>query len=343
VLDSDLDNTLWKGVIAEDGINGILCNGDYPGNVFDYFQMRVQELAKSGILIAICSKNSQKDIEDFWKHNNSLSLKWDSIITHRINWRDKSSNILDIAKELNIGLESIVFIDDNPTERGWVESSLPEVTVPKFPNYEYEIPSFIDGIFSKYFKKGFLLKEDKDKLLQYQTNKKRSDYISTLDSFDDYLKNLDVKITLTDLNLTNIPRVSQITMKTNQFNFTLKKFEIDELREIMTNDNKMVYCINVSDKFGDYGLTGALIGRKTNMNEFHIDNFLLSCRILGKGVEKIVVLEIMADLKKKGINKLKGKLIYSKRNEPALNFIREEFSITEKSDYAEFEKEIKNG
>jgi FkbH-like protein len=339
----DLDNTLWKGIIAEDGTNGISCDGDYPGNVFNYFQMRVQELAESGILIALCSKNAQKDIEDFWKNSTRLSLKWDSIIAHRINWRDKSSNILEIAKELNIGLESIVFIDDNPTERGWVESLLPEVTVPNFPENDFEIPSFIDKVFSKHFKKGCILKEDKDKLLQYQTNKKRTEYLNTLDSFDDYLKKLGVKITLNELNTSNIQRVSQITMKTNQFNFTLKKFDIDELIEILRIDEKIVYCINVADKFGDYGLTGVLFGSIVSSNEFYIDNFLLSCRILGKGVEKIVIDEIISDLKKRGLEKIKGKLIYSNRNEPASNFVKQEFSTTKELDYIEFEKDIKNG
>lgn len=305
----DLDNTLWGGVLGEDGSDGIQLGGDYPGNAFLEFQKFLLELKKSGILLAVCSKNNENDVFEVWNNNTNIVIKEEHLAAWRINWKNKAENIRELIKELNIGAESIIFIDDNPRERKLVKDFFPEIETPDFPNEPYRLSYFIKEITEKYFQTYDLTKEDKNKTIQYKANIDRRAFESKFSTFEDFLKNLKMELYIEKANLYTIPRISQLTQKTNQFNFTTRRYTSTDIKSICENGN-LITCLNVKDCFGDSGLTGVLIIYLNHeKKEGYIDSFLMSCRILGKGIEEAFLFSVLSQLKKEGFNLIKA--IYS--------------------------------
>lgn len=304
----DLDNTLWGGILGEDGIDGIQIGGDYPGKAFLYWQEALLQLAKSGVILTVCSKNNEDDVLEAWEKNPYMLLKKDIFSAYRINWTDKASNIKDMAEELNIGLDSFVFIDDNPTERELVKQVLPMVAVPDFPEQPYMLPIFFQQIVNNYFKVYSITEEDRKKTEQYKANAKRVQAQKGFADFDNFLKSLDIKITIEGANEFNIQRIAQMTQKTNQFNLTTKRYTDADIYGFIENGWK-IWCINVADKFGDNGITGCIM-----IDEHRIDTLLLSCRILGKEIEIVFVKKILEILSKLGIKTLNAKYIPSAKN-----------------------------
>ena len=291
----DLDNTLWGGVLGEDGIDGIKLSGDYPGKAFHYFQEAILELSKSGVILTVCSKNNEEDVLEAWDKNPFMVLKKDNFATWRINWMDKATNIKELAEELNIGLDSFVFVDDNPTERELIRQSLPMVEVPEFPAQPYELPLFFKDLVEKYFRVYSLTAEDKKKTEQYKANAQRAQAQRSFVDLDSFLESLDIQITIEEANDFNIPRIAQMTQKTNQFNLTTKRYTDADVRSFVERGWK-IWCISVADKFGDNGITGCIM-----VNGDTIDSFLLSCRILGKGIERAFLNKILSILRGSGI------------------------------------------
>lgn len=310
----DLDNTLWGGVLGEDGIEGIKLGGDYPGKAFHYWQEALLELSKSGVILAVCSKNNEADVLEAWENNPFMVLKKDNFATWRINWTDKATNIKELADELNIGLDSFVFVDDNPTERELIRQVLPMVEVPEFPSQPYELPVFFKEIVEKYFRVYSVTNEDKKKTEQYKANAQRAQAQRSFVDFDSFLESLDIQITIETANDFNIPRIAQMTQKTNQFNLTTKRYTDADVRQFVEQGWK-IWCISVADKFGDNGITGCMM---INGNE--IDTFLLSCRILGKGIEIAFAKRILMELRNKGIIELKAKYIPTAKNAQVKDF-----------------------
>jgi len=304
----DCDNTLWGGILGEDGIDGIKIGGDYPGKAFKYFQEALLQLSKTGVILAVCSKNNENDVFEAWEKNPYMILRKDNFSAYRINWVDKATNVKEIAAELNIGLDSFVFIDDNPSERELIQQVLPMVCVPKFPEQPYELPIFFKNLVDNYFKVYTITEEDKKKTEQYKANAARAQAMNDFDDFDKYLENLDMKLTIEVANDFNIPRIAQMTQKTNQFNLTTKRYTDADIHRFIERGWK-IWCLSVSDKFGDNGITGALM-----INGNMIDTFLLSCRILGKGIETVFLKRVMSMLKKNGYVELKAKYIPSSKN-----------------------------
>lgn len=298
----DLDNTLWGGVVGEDELSGIELGDAYPGLAFRVFQENLIEMSQKGVILAICSKNNLQDVEEVWSQHPFMVLKKDHISSMRINWNNKASNILEIAQELNIGLDSIVFIDDNPAERELVSVNLPEVTVPLFPEMPYELPDFISQIKRQYFQVYELTSEDISKTDQYKANAKRSRIKATFISNEDYLESLDMELMFMKANKFNIPRIAQMTQKTNQFNLTTKRYNPQEI-ESFIRDEHLVYCLNVKDKYGDNGITAAAI-IICDDNKADIDTLLLSCRIIGRGIENQFVQHILNKLFCRGITSI---------------------------------------
>jgi FkbH-like protein len=292
----DLDNTLWHGVLGEDGVFGVQMDGDYPGNVFSWFQKQIIKLQKTGVLLCICSKNNEEDIQQLWDLNSNFELRKDLFASIRINWEDKSKNIFEIAQELNIGLDSIVFIDDSPTERALVKTMLPEVVVPEFPNSPHQIIPFIKNVFESYFKLGILTDEDIIKTKQYQENRLRIEFESTFADKVSFLRSLGIKMEIGKVDDFNVNRVAQLTQKTNQFNLTTKRYTTDEIIEVAKKGGE-IFTLSVSDRFGNNGLTGLCILKIGNKNSVEIDTLLLSCRILGKHVEHAFISFILNELK----------------------------------------------
>ena len=291
----DLDNTLWGGVLGEDGIEGIKLGGDYPGKAFHYWQESLLELSKTGVILTVCSKNNEADVLEAWENNPFMVLKKENFATWRINWTDKATNIKELADELNIGLDSFVFVDDNPTERELIRQVLPMVEVPDFPAQPYELLAFFKELVEKYFRVYSVTSEDKKKTEQYKANVQRAQAQRSFLDFDAFLESLDIQITIEAANEFNIPRIAQMTQKTNQFNLTTKRYTDADVRGFLQQGWK-IWCIGVADKFGDNGITGCIM-----VDGDTIDTFLLSCRILGKGIEIAFIRKVLAMLKECGV------------------------------------------
>lgn len=310
----DLDNTLWGGILGEDGIEGIKLSGDYPGNAYHLFQEALKELCDNGIILAICSKNNEEDALDALENNPFMVLKKDDFSTWRINWHDKATNIREIAEELNIGLDSMVFIDDNPSERELIRQMLPMVTVPEFPEHPYKLPAFSRELFERFFRVFSITEEDRTKSEQYRANALRAQSQRTFTDMESFLKSLDIHIRIEAANEFNIPRIAQMTQKTNQFNLTTRRYSESEIRSRI-EDGWSIYCISVSDRFGDSGITGCIL-----LNGNAIDSLLLSCRILGKGIEHAFLNTILARLREEGIETVTAEFIPTAKNKQVSDF-----------------------
>ena len=311
----DLDNTLWGGVLGEEGIEGIKIGGDYPGKAFLYWQEALFELSKSGVILTVCSKNNEQDVLDAWEKNPFMVLKKEHFAAYRINWIDKATNIKELAQELNIGLDSFVFVDDNPTERELIKQMLPMVEVPEFPAQPYELMPFFKQLVEDYFKVYSVTDEDKKKTEQYKQNAARAQAQSSFADFDSFLESLDIQITIEGANEFNIQRIAQMTQKTNQFNLTTHRYTDADVRGFVESGWK-VWCISVADKFGDNGITGAIMVKPDG----EIDTFLLSCRILGKGIEIAFVKTIISLLAKEDMVHLTASYLPTAKNAQVKEF-----------------------
>lgn len=314
----DLDNTLWGGILGEDGIENIKIGDSYPGLAYLHFQQAILEAANSGIILAICSKNNEHDVvEVFDKHPFQL-INFKKISAYRINWQDKVTNIQEIAEELNIGLESIVFIDDNPVERERVTQMLPEVTVPDFPESPYLLVKSFKNIYDQYFQSYRLTNEDLNKTNQYISNAERNVFKKSFTSVGDYLKSLEMELNIYQASKFTIPRIAQMTQKTNQFNLTTKRYTEDDIKNKILNES-LVFCVAVKDKFGDNGISILSI-IDINNNTAIVDTFLLSCRILGRNIEVAFFNYLINILEQKNIKNLKSYYIPSNKNKQTENF-----------------------
>ena len=310
----DLDNTLWGGVLGEDGLDGIKIGGTYPGSVFKDFQEMIATAAKNGVLLAACSKNNENDVLEAWTEHPEMVLRKKDFVAHRINWDDKATNINSIAKELNIGVDSIVFIDDNPAERGLVKNIIPEVSVPEFPAQPYLLRSFFKAVYSTYFQTYNLTDEDKNKTQQYHQESSRKLAATKFNSIDEYISSLNITMSVQEANKFNISRIAQMTQKTNQFNITTKRYTEDDIWRFVKGEH-MVNCISVSDNFGDNGITIASIFILDQEQKCaQVDSYLLSCRILGRKIETSVFKFLLNMLYKKGIRKIKAQYIPTAKN-----------------------------
>ena len=324
----DLDNTLWGGVLGEEGIDGIKIGGDYPGKAFLYWQEALLDLSKSGVILTVCSKNNEQDVLDAWDKNPFNVLKKEHFVAYRINWTDKATNIKELASELNIGLDSFVFVDDNPTERDLIKQMLPMVEVPEFPTQPYGLMSFFKQLVEDYFKVYSVTDEDKKKTEQYKQNAARAQAQASFTDFDSFLESLDIQITIEAANEFNIQRIAQMTQKTNQFNLTTQRYTDADVRGFVDSGWK-VWCISVADKFGDNGITGAIMVTP----EGTIDTFLLSCRILGKGIENAFVKKILSLLANAGFETISAKYLPTAKNAQVKNFWEKVgFTCTEESE-----------
>jgi FkbH-like protein len=334
----DLDNTLWGGILGEDGMEGIQIGNTYPGNAFLDFQNNLLELSKNGVILTACSKNNEQDVMEAWNKNPFLQIKKEQLAAWRINWNNKADNIAELAQELNIGLDSMVFIDDNPTERELIKQVFPMVETPEFPKQPYMLPEFFEKICADYFQIYKLTGEDKEKLEQYKANAERTSFQKSFISFDDYLKSLEIILDIQELNSMNLSRIAQMTQKTNQFNLTTKRYTEEDITTFAAQGAK-IFCISVSDKFGDSGITGAAIITVDNENRSaDIDSFLLSCRILGKNIETTFLKYVLQQLKENGILHLTAAFIPTAKNIQVLDFYEKNgFELVSKT--AEGEKQ----
>ncbi len=313
----DLDNTLWGGVIGEDGFDNIKIGDNPIGRSFVEFQKRLLALNKRGIILAINSKNNFDDaIEVIQKHPNMI-LKEENFACMKINWDDKVVNLQKISEELNIGLDSMVFFDDDPINQEYVKKSLPGVLVVNLPKDSSQYPQIITEM--KEFDVLKITEEDTKRNDMYLGQRKRKELESKVENYNEFLRQMNIQVEVKKADSFSIPRISQLTLKTNQFNLTTKRYQEDEVSKISSSDDKIVECVQVSDKFGDNGITGTYIIEKKN-DEWIIDTFLLSCRIMGRGVEEIMINQIIENARLSGIKRIKGEFIPTAKNKPAEDF-----------------------
>ena len=315
----DLDNTLWGGVLGEDGVDGIQLGGDYPGKAYTYWQQALLQLSRTGVILTVCSKNNEADVLEAWDKNPFMVLKREHFSATRINWNDKASNIAAIADELNIGLDSMVFIDDNPTERELVKQLLPQVEVPDFPEKPYQLMPFFKQLVERYFRIYTVTSEDLAKAEQYQANALRRAEQSRFADLDEYLYSLDIQIDVIPADEHNLPRIAQMTQKTNQFNLTTRRYTEADVQQRL-DQGWLVYCMRVSDRFGDSGITGTIFLKPFGDNGVNIDTLLLSCRILGKGIEDAFVKTVLNLLRLDGYRELTADYLPTAKNGQTADF-----------------------
>ena len=318
VLVLDLDNTLWGGVLGECGVEGICLAESKLGAIYRDAQYIIKSMAAKGVMLAVSSKNNPSDVEKVWSHPHMV-LKKEDFVALKIGWEDKAVNIKAMAEELNVGLDSFVFVDDMPQEREAVRLLLPMVTVPKWPEKKEDIPDFFSKVYEEYFKKCTTTGEDLLKTEQYRDNAKRAQYAKGL-SYEDYLKGLKLKAERVDIDEQVLVRMAQLSAKTNQFNLTGRRYDLNTLIR-MLKEGYIPFVYQVEDKFGSYGIVAmALVIPTQDMKGARIDTFLMSCRVMGKKVEDFVLDSIERDMEEIGFEYVLGEYIPTAKNMPVENF-----------------------
>jgi FkbH-like protein len=307
----DLDNTCWGGIIGDDGLDGIHIGTETAvAETFTSLQSYAKELKERGITLAVCSKNDFKNAKEGFEHPESI-LKFDDFTSFKANWDPKHQNIIDIAKEINIGIDSLVFIDDNPVERDIVFSQVPSVAV---PNIGSDVIDFIEHIDRNgYFEPISLLADDINRNQYYEDNKKRAVEQSTFKSYDDFLVSLDMTADIKSFSSVYLDRITQLTNKTNQFNLTTKRYTAGEIENISSSDEYIKIYGKLTDKYGDNGLIAITIGRVED-KQCHIDLWLMSCRVLKRDMEFAMLDELVRQCKEKGVSEIVGYYYKSVKN-----------------------------
>lgn len=313
----DLDGTLWGGIVGEVGTEGVSLGPIAPGIEYVDFQRTLLGLTKRGILLAVCSKNNPEDALPVIRTHPHMVLREEQFAAMRINWRSKADNIREIAQELNIGLDSMVFVDDNPNERELVRQVLPEVLtvdLPKDPSlYRRTIEDMTD------FDLLALTKEDEMRVAQYQANAKRQAAKSTAVSLDEYLQSLEIHVAIDLAPRETLNRVVQLFNKTNQFNLTTKRYQAEEVTRFIESEEYRLYDLRVADRFGDHGLVGTAVVFKQR-EDWRIDSLLMSCRVMGLGIETAFLERIYSDAVRERVVRLIGEYVQSKKNQPVKEF-----------------------
>ena len=313
----DLDNTLWGGVVGDLGYDGVLLDpNDAEGEAYLAFQRYIVELKNRGIIISICSKNDEVNAKEPFEKNENMVLKLSDISAFYANWDDKATNIKRISNELNIGTDSMVFFDDNPTERELINEFLPEVKVINVPEDPALYTRALDREFV--FEWTQLTKEDIGRIETYANNRARNALMETCIDYDDYLINLQMKIECKELSDTDMERFVQLTNKSNQFNLRTRRYSEAEIIGLQNENSYVLLTIKLEDRFSKYGIIGCAI-LKIDGDTCFIENWVMSCRVLKKGVENYTIEKIIDIAKKHGCSKVVGEFVPTKKNSMVSN------------------------
>lgn len=309
----DCDNTLWKGVCGEDGPQAVSVSGGYRS-----LQSVLLKQFDSGRLICLVSKNIESDVKAVFDTNSQMLLGWDKLTTWKINWSSKSENLKSLARDLDLGLDSMIFIDDNPVEIAEVRANCPEVLAIQLPPNDSEYSSLLSHIWA--LDKRQVTAEDKLRTKSYRDNAKRNQLQSASSSFESFLKSLDLRIDIGELSPESIPRTAQLSQRTNQFNTTGRKYQESDLANMSQHDSKSCYTLIVSDRFGDYGQVGTMLTETTG-DKLVITDLMLSCRALGKGVEHRMLAHAGKVALDSHLNQVEINFVPTDRNDPARRFL----------------------
>jgi FkbH-like protein len=313
----DLDNTLWGGVIGEDGMTGIKLSQEYPGAIYQSLQRVILDLYQRGIILAICSKNNYADAMEVIEKHPGMLLKPQNFAALRINWNDKVQNLRGIATELNIGIESLAFLDDNPVERQRVRTDLPEVTVIDLPENPAGYAQALQD--SPVFERLALSKEDRERGRYYAEQRQRAELEQSATSMDDFYRSLQQELEIAPISTETLARAAQLTQKTNQFNLTTRRYSEQQIAEMASSSAWQIYSLRVQDRFGDNGLVGIAILHFEG-ETCELDTLLLSCRVIGRTVETSFLGYLIQKAQERGSKQLQGWFVPTKKNAPAENF-----------------------
>ncbi len=309
----DLDDTLWGGIIGDDGMGGIEIGEYGKGHVFTNLQRWIKQLKDCGIILAVCSKN-EADIarEPFEKHEEMI-LRLSDISIFVANWNDKASNIKMIQESLNIGMDSMVFLDDNPVERNLVKEKCPDIEVPELPK---DPALWLDFLQRKnYFETASYTGSGSDRTKLYQREFERKSHQQSFETIDDYLQDLMMEGRAKAFEPVKYPRIAQLTQRTNQFNLRTVRYTEDDIKRLAEDKGFITLYYTLKDKFGDYGLVSVVILKKTSEKELFVDTWLMSCRVFKRGMEEFVMNHVVQTAKENGFETISSQYIPTKKNQ----------------------------
>jgi FkbH-like protein len=310
----DLDDTIWGGAVGDEGVEGIKLGDAYPGSVFKDFQFRLKELTRQGILLAIASKNDEATVRDAFARHPEMVLRWEDFACHRISWNPKELAIPEIARELNIGVDSLVFLDDNPVECAAVKRALPAVQVHCLGRDPLAFASILSGIAA--LDRPVLTGEDRERTQMYREARQRREHEQQFQSREEFLASLGMKAEVALCDEVTLPRVVQLIEKTNQFNLTTRRHRFEAVRAMLADGGARVATLRLADIYGDLGLVCVGIVRRSadDPTEWRIDTFLMSCRVMGRGVEDAFLAFLAEQVRAAGGQRLCGEYLASAKN-----------------------------
>jgi FkbH-like protein len=308
----DLDNTVWGGVIGDDGMENIEVGELGLGHAYDGLQQWAKELKNRGIILAVCSKNDDEKARQPFLEHPDMTLRLEDIAVFVANWDNKADNLRRIQSILNIGFDSMVFLDDNPFERNLVREKLPEVTVPELPEDPTMYVSYLQSL--NLFETASFSEEDLQRTRQYQEESARDDFQKSFTSIDDYLAGLNMTSLARPFEKFSIPRVAQLTQRSNQFNLRTQRYTEAEVERMKDSEDYITLALHLRDKFGDHGLIAVGILKQIDVETAWIDTWLMSCRVLKRGMEEFTVNQMAAQARRRGLRRLAGEYLPTAKN-----------------------------
>ena len=309
----DLDNTVWGGVIGDDGLEGIqLGHGLGIGKAFTEFQMWVKKLKQRGIIICVASKNNEETAKEPFEKHPDMVLKLDDIAVFQANWETKVDNICTIQSILNIGFDSMVFLDDNPFERNMVRENIKGITVPELPEDPAEYLEYLYSL--NLFETASYSNLDKDRTKQYQVEAQRVSLSKTFTNEADFLKSLNMVSTVSGFTKFNTPRVAQLSQRSNQFNLRTVRYTDADIEALANDPNVIDLSFTLEDKFGDNGLIAVVIMKPLDKETLFVDTWFMSCRVLKRGMENFTLNTMVEAAKAKGYKKIIGEYVPTPKN-----------------------------
>lgn len=308
----DLDNTCWGGIIGDDGLENIQIGDLGTGKIFSEFQRWIKQLKERGIIIAVCSKNDEAIAKEPFLSHPDMVLRLEDVAVFVANWNPKPDNIRYIQSILNIGFDSMVFIDDNPFERNFVRENIPELIVPEMPPEPEEYVNYLQAL--NLFETATFSLSDTDRTSQYKNEAERVSFSKAFANEDDFLNNLKMTSVVNAFNKFTIPRVAQLTQRSNQFNLRTVRYSEGEVEKISSNRDYLTFTFTLQDKFGDNGLISVAILRKEDKDTLFIDTWIMSCRVLKRTMESFVLNEIVNAAAEAGYKKIHGEYLPTPKN-----------------------------
>ena len=324
----DLDNTLWGGVVADDGIEGIAIGPTGEGEPFHRFQQYLRELKRRGLLLSVCSKNDPETALRPFREHSDMVLREDDFAVFIANWQPKVDNLRAIQQALNIGLDSMVFLDDSPFERDMVRQYLPQVIVPDLPEEPADYVRSIAEL--NLFEAISFTGEDGERSRYYQLQASRELAQQAFTDVNNYLRSLEMRVVVERFDPVHLPRIAQLVQRSNQFNLTTRRYSLAECEALMNDHNRTLpVYVKLSDRFGDYGLISVVVVRSEG-DTAHIDGWLMSCRVISRGVEQHAMNHVVAWAREQGIRRLVGRYIPTAKNAMVREFFAQ-FGYTRSS------------